>query len=80
MKELANKSFESMSFSQMFGNGNIKPKLQSLRSYNQIEFGDFFILFDFPVTSKNEDKVTKTNFTCFSVCGCETHWHVIKGN
>jgi len=36
-----------MSVSQMFGNGSNKPTLKSVRSYNQIEFGDFFILFGF---------------------------------
>jgi len=63
----------------MFGNGSNMPKLKSLRSYNQIEFGDFFILFGFLVMSRNKDKVTKSNFTCFAVCGCETCCHILRG-
>jgi hypothetical protein len=62
----------------MYGNGSNKPKLKSLRRYNQIEFGDFFILFGFPVSSRNKDRVTKTNFTCFSMCGCETCYHILR--
>jgi len=79
MKELASKSFDNMSVSQTFGNGSNKPKLKSLRSYNQIEFGDFLLLFGFLVMSRNKDKVTESNFTCFSMCGCETCCHVLRG-
>ena len=63
----------------MYGNGSNKTKLKSLRSYDQIEFGDVFILFGFPVTSRNKDKVTKTNVTCFSMCGCETWYQMLRG-
>ena len=61
VKERGSKSFDNISVSQMFGNGGSnKPKLKSLRSYNKIEFGDFFILFGFLVMSGNNDKVTKS--------------------
>jgi hypothetical protein len=70
MKELANESFENMSVSHMFGNRSNKPKLKSLRSYNHTEFGDFFIMFGFLVTSRNKDRVLKLispGFLCMGV-------------
>jgi nitrate reductase beta subunit len=69
MKKLANKLFENMSVGQMFGNGCNKPKLKSLRSYNQTEFGDFFMLFGFLVTSRNKDKHIKLTLSVFICVG-----------